>query len=92
MRAAGADRLAETSQDDETEDIPPADTAQKVRTARKRSHDVDQDKDRSVEPGPEDGLAGEAITERSASDAEQSSSAPTLVLPLDQAEELFSGA
>ena len=89
VRAAGARRLAETSQDDKADDMPPADTAQKGRTASSLSHDVGQDTDSSVEPGPDDDLAGEAVGEQTSSDAEQANSAPTLVLPLDQAEELF---
>ena len=43
----------------------------------------------SVEPGPDAELADEAATEQTSSDVEQAHSAPTLLLPLDQAEELF---
>ena len=89
LRTAAEHRLAEISQDDEAEDMSPADTEQEDRTARKRSHDVDQEKDSSAEPGCDADLPVQAFAEESALDAEQFSSTPTLVLPLDQAEELF---
>ncbi len=75
LRAAGAHRRTETSPENEAEAIASTDTDQPARTV--------------VEPGPNDNPAAEAVAQDSAADAEQSSRAPTLVLPLDQAEELF---
>ncbi len=89
LRTAAEHRLAETSRDDEAEDMSPADTEQEDRTARKRPHDVDHENHSSVEPGCDDDLPVPGFAEQSALDAEQFNSTPTLVLALDQAEELF---
>ena len=89
LRAARTRQLADISQDDNAKPVSPADIGQKDRTATTRTQDTDQDSATSVEPGPNAEMADETATGQTSSDVEQANSAPTLVLPLDQAEELF---
>ena len=65
--------------------MSPADIGQKDRTATNRTQDTDKDSATSVEPGPNAKMADETATGQTSSDVEQANSAPTLVLPLDQA-------
>ena len=91
LRYAGAQRLADSGADHNGEPVRHSDDHphDASRDASSRTYDTDAGTDKSVMRGPDAEQAGEAITEHPTSDAQQIGSAPTLVLPLDQAEELF---
>ena len=94
VRAESAQRIADGRSDGNAAANRGAETDED-RTATKQPADLaegsgnNDETDKPAEPAHDAGQPGEAPTERTDGDGEQNRSAPTLVLPLDQAEELF---